>query len=232
MHKQAREIYEFILCIGRKISTWLTGGTIAAALIIYEYVYGQIPTNTFYWGILLYILLATYLAWRSEHRALSIANEKIHRTAQIALEKHRKDQERRQLSVYWSIVIIDFMRSKKLANEEHPFVLSIAGDQENLRFREIWTLIRNGIKGANPIKPSPKDLDAFHLPAPSEPGIVVYGSTPFADAIAEAFSQITEVKRSSQHVNEINKYFSRYGKNNVIGIAVGPGLPWKTDKIS
>jgi hypothetical protein len=226
MRGHLEEISEFLALVGRKVSAWLTGGAIAALLFVYEHARGNVPMAAVYLGLLVYVALASYLAWRSERRARDGAERAFAQARQSAAQLQAAHEERRRLNVYWSFVVADNLRRASLKDVEHPFVLSTA-DVSGERFAELSTLIRNGITGANPIGPPPHDLDAVKLPAPTKPGVIIYGRNEFADAIAAAFSEVADVARSTEYVDELNAYYAKFGKTDVIGIAIGPGVPWK-----
>ncbi|MDC6210101.1 hypothetical protein [Ralstonia solanacearum] len=227
MRRHLVEIREFFMLVGRRVSAWLTGGVIAALLFVYEHARGNVPMSAVYLGLLVYIALASYLAWRSERRARAGVEEAFDPARQSAAQLQAAQQERRHLSVYWSFAAADHLRRANLEEVEHPFVLSTA-DASGERFAEVWTLIRYGIKGANVIGPPPNDLNAVKLPAPTKPGVIIYGRNGFADAIAAALSEVADVARSTEYVDELNAYYAKFGKTDVIGIAIGPGVPWKS----
>ena len=227
MRRHLEEIGAFLMLVGRRISAWLTGGVIAALLFLYEHARGNAPMSTVYFGLLVYTALASYLAWRSERRARLGVEDAFERARQSAAQLQAAQQQRRRLSVYWSFVTADHLRRANLQEIDHPFVLSTA-DASGERFAEVGTLIRFGIKGANCIGPPPHDLNAVKLPAPATPGIIIYGHNAFADAIAAALSEVADVARSNEYVDELNAYYAKFGKADVIGIAIGPGVPWKS----
>lgn len=227
MRRHLEEIREFLMLISRRVSAWLTGGVIAALLFVYEHASGNIPVSAVYLGVLVYTTLASYLAWRSERRARVGVEEAFERATRSAAQLQAARQERRRLSLHWSFVVADRLRGANLEEVEHPFVLSTA-DASGERFAEVWTLIRYAIKGANVIAPPPHDLNSMKLPAPKKPGIIIYGRNGFADAIATALSEVADVVRSTEYVDELNAYYATFGKNGVIGIAIGPGVPWKS----
>ncbi len=146
----------------------------------------------------------------------------------LAAQNQLVQRQERRLSVYYSFVVAERLRGVPLDDIEHPFALSSA-DPTGKRFAELWTLIRNGIKLANVVGPQPQDMDAFKLPVPTARGIIIYGANSFANALAETLSQFAHVLRSNDNVDELNGYYAKFGKTDVIGIAIGPGVPWKDE---
>ena len=67
MPSVARHIWEFIVAIARQWSTIVTGGFIAALILLYEHKTGEPIAGRLFWiAVITSLVVAVFLAWRKE----------------------------------------------------------------------------------------------------------------------------------------------------------------------
>ncbi len=64
-----REVVRFIGSVVRRISAYVTGGIIAAAVVVYERLVGRnVSWGAIRFGLAAFLIVAVYLTWLAEHR--------------------------------------------------------------------------------------------------------------------------------------------------------------------
>jgi hypothetical protein len=113
MSDEFRTVWDFVRGVVRRVSAYITGGIIAAAVAVYEHMRGQnVASWPFLYGVAAFLVVAFYQTWRDEHhRAEGLQRD---------LELKRAESLQRDLELEKT--------RDKIAAREHDVALFKKGD--------------------------------------------------------------------------------------------------------
>lgn len=72
------EIWQFVVAVMSYLTAYITGGIVMAVLFLYErFVNREVSLGFIYWGLVTFLLVSFFMAWRDEHHDLLAIQKKL-----------------------------------------------------------------------------------------------------------------------------------------------------------